>query len=359
MIEFKTYQRIVEGDLRPNLPKFETDKGLEQLDREFFVFPFQYSPEKDIQESILESMNQSFWGFKEGDTLVVEIDDDAETKPGPVSIVVSVKERENEEELINIDIPPPNCKKTTLFLEIIQGEFERIKRVIKEQFEEIDSFKELDFFVSKNIQFAKNLGKGAHRLHKKYKLSSREEWDNPNSYVLYCLKKYIVYSIEFIQDLCYPLLGRKIQNSVEIIDELYDFYMTKMLSKVGEMDEQMNTMQRNNYWKELGANKTIIQQKEFFTNKIEELKITMEKERKSRYGIANYHYSTLNILENEYSKIFYAEQVNFLTDKKYNSVHEKFSDFLSLQTSINQNKNSEKYRYSKKIWVFRFFKFRN
>ena len=197
MIEFKTYQRIVEGDLRPNLRQFSTKEGIENLRKSFFSSQIKVQKGFDAG-NILETFDLDFIGIKDGDEVIVDIPDEDEVKSPETKI--SINERDGEEELINLDIPPPEDEKSELFLRIIECEYNRIKSAIKKQLESIESNSELTFYVTKNIQFAKRISKEAHLQHKRYKLSSGEEWDNPNSYILFCLKKYLVYTIGYIQE---------------------------------------------------------------------------------------------------------------------------------------------------------------
>jgi hypothetical protein len=70
-------------------------------------------------------------------------------------ISITVLPNENEEELINIDIPPPPDAKADLFLRIIEDEYERIKTSSFKQFEQSENPQEISFYATQNIQIAK------------------------------------------------------------------------------------------------------------------------------------------------------------------------------------------------------------
>ncbi len=88
MIEFKTYQRIVEGDLRPNLRQFSTKEGIENLRKSFFSSQIKVQKGFDAG-NILETFDLDFIGIKDGDEVIVDIPDEDEVKSPETKISIN------------------------------------------------------------------------------------------------------------------------------------------------------------------------------------------------------------------------------------------------------------------------------
>src|SRR6056297_2508352 len=119
--EFNLYKRISSGNLRRHLKQFSTDAGLEKLYEEFYKK--EIKTKGDILEFIENAFDKDFHGIKDGNKYEVEINEEVE----PYEITIRPVPNPNEDELINLDIPPPPDKKSNLFLRIIENEFDRIK----------------------------------------------------------------------------------------------------------------------------------------------------------------------------------------------------------------------------------------
>ncbi len=137
MTEFNLYNRISNGDLRPNLEGFQSESGLDLLEREFYSKSVKITDENI--DSILSSFQSDFHGFKAGDKIMAEFNEDEENP----KITFERIANPDEEELINIDIPPPIDRKTEIFHRIIEDEYNRIKIAFSKKLEKSNDFNEI------------------------------------------------------------------------------------------------------------------------------------------------------------------------------------------------------------------------
>jgi hypothetical protein len=64
MNEFKLYDRIVNGDLRPHLKPYNSEEGLQKLKEDFYSFVGTVN--ETFHENILSYFPKDFLGLKEG-----------------------------------------------------------------------------------------------------------------------------------------------------------------------------------------------------------------------------------------------------------------------------------------------------
>jgi len=161
MNEFKLYERITNGDLRPHLERFDSQEGLNELKDNFYTKEILIG--SDFFNTIDQAFDKDFHGFNDGDRFELEIDDETE----PKRISIRKIPNPNEDELINLDIPPPPDEKSDIFLRIIEDEYNRITASFKMKIEKSTNIDELKLYTLKNIQFAKNTAREAYLLGKK------------------------------------------------------------------------------------------------------------------------------------------------------------------------------------------------
>lgn len=189
MVEFKTYNRIVNGDLRPFSDSFENRDGINILKKEFFSFEF-----KVQQDGLKTSEPSPFISLlKEGDSIKLEIDE--ETNIGKL-----IWPESPEDELINLEIRPSVDEKSAIFTELIGMEYLRIKKSMSKFLEEASNEPELRFYVNKNYQYGIKLGKELHSIYKVIKCETSNFFSESNELILDILKKHIIYSLLFIQE---------------------------------------------------------------------------------------------------------------------------------------------------------------
>ena len=335
MTEFNLYNRISNGDLRPNLEEFQTEKELDSLEREFYSKSVTITNENI--DSIFSAFQSDFHGFKNGDKIIAEFNEDDENP----KITFEKIANPDEEELINIDIPPPIDRKTEIFHRIIEDEYNRIKITFSKKLEQSNDFNELKTFALRHIQIAKKLAKDSHLLEKKLKKEKLDDWSNPNTLVLYSLKRHLLYSILTIQELFEPIIGIKLQNEHELEDELFEMYYSKMKSRSKIIHKSLNKRHLVKLYDEIGLNPTFEKKKEFFLNKLEnQIKIIKEASQ-SKYGIIKYQYD---------SKILYQKELGKILDEYYTDllikntteigVLRKYEKVLKTATKLKVKSNS-------------------
>ncbi len=297
MNEFKLYERIVTGDLRPHLETFDTNDGINELREEFYSKKLLI--EKDLLETLNKAFDSDFHNYKDGDRFELEIDEET----NPIRISFRKIPNPNEDELINIDIPPPPDEKSELFLRIIEDEYNRITSSLKCKIEKSTNLDELNFYTLKNIQFAKNTAREAHLLGKKLKKEKEDIFNNPNTYIIYVLKKHLVYSLLKIQELCSPIIDLKLQNEHELEDELYEYEYSLMMSRVRILSEDLNKRHITRLYEEVGENSSKREQITFFKNKLINQIEKIEKDSRSKYGVTRHDIELEKLYENELGNI--------------------------------------------------------
>lgn len=302
MTEFNLYNRISNGDLRPNLEGFHSESGLDSLEREFYSKRVKITDENI--DSILSSFQSDFHGFKAGDKIMAEFNEDDKNP----KITFEKIANPDEEELINIDIPPPIDRKTEIFHRIIEDEYNRIKIVFSKKLEKSNDFNEIKTYALRHIQIAKKLAKDSHILEKKLKKENLDDWNNPNTLVLYSLKRHLIYSILDIQELFAPIINLKFQNEYDLEDELFEMYYSKMKSKSKIIHKSLDKRHLDKLYEEIGSNPSFEKKKELFLNKLKDQNKIIEEASQSKYGIIKYQYD---------SKILYQKELGKILDEYY------------------------------------------
>jgi hypothetical protein len=219
-VNFDLFNRIINGNLRPFLKDFDTDEKVKKI----------YDDAKVIQKGIFSGKVDFFEtidlvenGFKDGDEFVIEITDQED---GTIQAIIKNLTEENLEELIDIDIPPPPNLKGEYFEFIVEREYKSLVIRIDNYLHHTSIESELKLFANKNIQLLKKLAEDAHRLKKKLYKEDLDDLDNPDTYVIYLLKTYILRLILLIQKRFEPFLTIPAQSETALRIELYEYHKT-------------------------------------------------------------------------------------------------------------------------------------
>jgi len=330
MNEFKLYERIANGDLRPHLERFDSQEGLNELRDNFYTKEILIG--SDLFNTIDQAFDKDFHGFKDGDRFELEIDDEVE----PKRISIRKIPNPNEDELINLDIPPPPDEKSDIFLRIIEDEHNRIAASFKMKIENSTNIDELKLYTLKNIQFAKNTAREAYLLGKKLKKEKEDIFDNPNTYVVYVLKKHLIYSLLKIQELCSPIIDLKVQKENELEDELFEYEHSLMMSRIRIMSDDLNKMHISRLYKQIGENSDKREQIAFFTNKLKNQTEKIKIASKSKYGVTHHDIESEQLYENELGNIlsdYYLEKLKIETNEI--GIIEKYEKLIKTITEFN------------------------
>ena len=345
MTEFKLYNRICQGDLRPNLETFKKKKGIKELESEFYSRPV--TIDEDFPNSLKKLYDFDFHGIKEGDKIELQINEKNH------KIILRRVPNPDEKELINIDIPPPIDRKSEIFHRIITDEYRRIKSAFVKKLEDVQNLDELKLYVIKNIQRAKEIAREAHTLEKKLKKPKVDDLDNPNTYVLHILKTHLIYCIIDIQEIFKLLIDDKIQTQYELEDELYEFQHTKMMLMVENINTKFNKIHLDRLYREIGEGTTNEDKINFFKKKYLEQENIINQKNKSRGEISKYDYDMKNLYENEVGKLlstYYFEKI--ITNSGCTGTNEKYENLLKTISMLRQNSNSIETKALKKTDFF-------
>ncbi len=335
MNEFKLYNRIINGDLRPHLKSYDNIDGLSKIEKEFF------STEIIVDETLPDNLLRHFPALvpslKHGDEVNLAIEDTTT----PPQITITLIPNEKEEALINLDIPPPPDAKSELFLKIIEFEYERLKKAFLDFFNNAKDAQSISFYASQNIQIAKIIAREAHILKRKIKTKENDEFDNPNVYIIEVVKKHLIYLLIDIQTLFNPFITFKFQNEGELEDELFEGYHSKMKKSVRSLSDKMNKIHIARLLKELGEDATPIQIRDFFVEKLV-MHIAAIKEKKGY--INNHDYDLKRLYTTQIAKVseqIYTAEI-FNPDKI--DLLEKYEKVLETITKLRLNTDSIEYK---------------
>jgi hypothetical protein len=333
MTEFNLYKRICGGDLRPNLEKFKRKNGLTDLYKEFYSKPI--TIDKDFPEKLHNLFDLDFLGIKEGDKVELKIDQKNS------KIILRRLPNPDEEDLINLDVPPPIDRKSELFHRIITDEYRRIKTALVKKLEEAQDLDALKLYVIKNIQHGKELAKEAHLLQKKIGTKRNAGRQNPNNYILDVLKIYLIYSLIDIQEIFKLFLKDKIQTQYELEDELFEFQHTRLMAEVERFSDEMSRRFIERIYTELGEQATIEEKIELFKNKLIDHEKIINQKIKSREGIAKFEYDKKELFENELGKLLSNYYFNKLViNPDIRGIKDKYDNLLKAISRLRQSSDS-------------------
>lgn len=333
MTEFKLYNRIAQGDLRPNLEKFKKKSGLKVLEAEFYSKPI--TIDKDFPQSFGQLYDLDFHGIKDGDIIRLKIDE----KKSKISIQRAPNP--DEEELINLDVPPPMDLKSEIFHRIVTDEYRRIKSAFVRKLENAKSLDELKLYVIKNIQHGKEVAREAHCLEKKLMKTGVDDLSNSNTYVLHILKIHLIYSLIDIQEIFKLVIDDKIQTQYELEDELFEFHHTRLMIMFENVNNDLNQRHINRLYKEMGNEVTLEDKILFFKNKFIEQEKVFIKKATSREGACKYELDQKNLYERELGKLlsnFYFDKL--ISNPESKITKDKYETLLKTVSVLRQNSDS-------------------
>jgi hypothetical protein len=345
MTEFKVYSRISNGDLRPNLEAFKKRKGIKELEAQFYSRPITF--DKDFPDTLNKLYDFDFHGIKEGDRVELKINEKTS------KVILRRIPNPDEEDLINLDVPPPIDQKSKIFHRIITDEYRRIKSAFVKKLENAQNLDELKLYVIKNIQHAKEIAREAHTLEKKLNKSRVDNFDNPNTYILHILKIHLIYCLIDIQEIFKLVIEDKIQTQYELEDELFEFHHTKMMVMVENMSAELNKRHIDRLYKEIGDNATNEDKIKFFKNKFIEQERIFNQKATSREGASKYEYDKKNLYETELGKLLSTYYFEKLISKPESSgTREKYENLLKTISKLRQNTDSVETKALKKTDFF-------
>jgi len=337
MNEFKLFDRIINGDLRPHLKVYDNEEGLKNLEKE--IFSTEITVTKDFPDNLLQNFPKFAFGLKDGDEVELILDQEGETP----RLTIRGVPNEGKEDLINIDIPPPPDAKSELFLTIITLEFERIKKAITKQFEDAGDQQAISFYATRNIQLAKKIARDAFLLKKKLQHKENDDWDNPNVFIIEAAKKHLVYLITELQILFHPINNSAIQYEGELEDELFEGHHSSLMAKVNSMSREINEKHIEKLYNELGVDPTLHQKRDLFLKKLTEQLGRMKAFQKER-GFTNGHDQDMKRLyEKELGKILAELYTQEVFNPAVTGLLEKYEHGLQLITALRLDGHSMEY----------------
>lgn len=327
---------MVSGDLRPNLKSFEDENTIKDLEDKFFTSNITVSEKDGIKFD--QNMDFDFHGISDGDTIVLEIPEDEDEENQKITIKVSPS---TEDQLINLDIPPPIDEKSEVFFRIIDSEYRRIKASITKKLENENTIEKIKDYALLNIQYAKRLAIDTFLLNKVLQKKDVDDWDNSNTLIMYSLKKHLVYSIQILQETFNPILQIPIQLQSELEDELFDMQHTKMMSRINAMSKKREEFYLKRLYEEIGEKSSAIDKIIFFKKKLNNNDIKIEENRRKSFGIPKYLYDEKILLEKELTKLITTCYEEDLYNYPYSSTNEnKYIHLLEFVTKLKLERNN-------------------
>lgn len=216
-IDFKIFDSIINGELRPFLSKYSSEEIIDKLLHEKTIVSFiwtgkEFAPKTEKDSEKLDKF------VPEGEIIRISIDEENPDNIGKIT-------RESDEilePLFDLDIPPPPDKKSEYFLLVIEDEYDDIKRQAQTTLDASDSIEKAKFIAEKRIQQLKNLASQAHLISKQLPSKGKSFTDDADLFVFYVLKTYLIRSILVYEELFQPFLVTKIQDEYDLRSELYD-----------------------------------------------------------------------------------------------------------------------------------------
>jgi len=335
LIEFKLYKRIVSGDLRPNLSSFDKKDSINSLEDEFFTRNVILDKDFVLFD---ENFNFDFHGIKNGDTIKLNIEDG-----DPIKFLISVIPN-TEDELFDINIPLPIDKKSEIFFQIIENEFNRIKSSAEKQLEKEDNqLENIRKYALFNIQYAKNLGKEAHRLQRALEIYGIDNFKNSNTLILYSLKKHIIYSIMYFQELFNPILqiANQTEHQAILENKLFEMEHSKRMSKVQLFSEELNKRLIKRLYKEIGIDSSLEEKISFFKKELKEQNSKISKAKGTKYGIPSNLSKDKILLEKELTKLLTSKYETKLYNSSFQNNKKKYVYILEFITKLKVDRQNE------------------
>ncbi|MCU0615004.1 MAG: hypothetical protein MUD09_07980, partial [Desulfobacterales bacterium] len=215
-VEFSVYDSMVNGEMRPFLDEYSSDKNVKKLLNKYTPFKtLKFGRGRNRYKKFIEDFNDfmsTVPGKKAGDIYNIVFFKD----PDDRIIRIMPAEPKEINSLIDIDIPPAPDYKSEVFCEIIEFEFQWIKERAQIALKSFKNEELLSLFANRGLQIAKRIAVDAHKVSKQVKPPDRDTWNDPNSYIFYLLKLFLLRSIIFYQGLFEPYIKSKIYNKDQL-----------------------------------------------------------------------------------------------------------------------------------------------
>ena len=269
--DFKLFDSMVNGDMRPFLKKYSSKSHIEKLIKKLWTISF-FKDEDGIIKNIPEDDELFEIIGKDGDEFELLFDEtNDQERPRLTNITY-----DKLEELIDIDIPPPPDLKAEYFLDLIEIEYKKIKIRADKVLQTSSNEDQISLYANKNIQKLKVIAGQAHLLSKRLRTKDQSTWDEPDSYIIYILKTYIIRSILFYQELFQPYIKTSIQDEIQLKMALYEARSPQ------DFEEDLNQKVKNKFYKNLNNEIQVLRKKPNYNGldlQISRLKIlTLKKE---------------------------------------------------------------------------------
>jgi hypothetical protein len=200
---YKIFKRVILGDLQPH--KVD-ENNLSKLNDLFSI----RIGVNDNNFNIKECRYMTLLEYKK---IEISIDDQN------YNHTFAIKEDEQLEDLIDIDIPPPKDKKSELYLDLAKHEYELVKKIIQNHIKTETSINSLELFALKNINELKEVAKELYMYGEKIRQTDDYQ---VNKYIVSVFKHYLVMLIFDIQRVFATFFKIKSQTIGNLRYELYN-----------------------------------------------------------------------------------------------------------------------------------------
>jgi len=346
MIEFIIYERIIRGNLRPHLKEFSKSTGLKRIEAEFYTWKIDFDV-KRTEDELISLFTDRLPDYQPGDFVRIKHDDLAK------KFTISLKKNKREEELINIDIPPASNKKSAIFRRIIEDEFKRVKASIPKMIKNASAVKELSDYALINIQFLKSLSRDIFLLKKRLDIPEKDIFKDPDSYVIYVLKKFLIYSIREFQLAFEHIADIEIQKESELEDELFEGEHSRMQVKIKATSAKFNQIHLQRVYAEIDVDSSLELKVELLKNKLLKQNDTIASRFEKYHHYIPYEVQLRDLYEEELGKLLSKKYLTYIrTETNFKSRSEQVEQALLLVSNLKRDMTSLDFGSLKKLGFF-------
>jgi hypothetical protein len=334
MIEFKTYNRLISGDLRPYLEKFEGLEGVNSITEEFFSFQIELSNGTNKGIEFPESF---YFSDLYSNGSKIEFTIDTEEKKGTLSLPFLP-----EDELINLDIGLAPDKKGEVFLQLITLELRRAKLSMSKTLNNLVEGFDFRLYINSNYQYLINIGNKLNLEFKASSLTSSKFYSESNYFILSTLKQHIVYSILYIQDDFYSFLDSKILTKHQLEDYLYDGEASKLELKGREFMKSFNRLLKNKVKQECEDNLDYDSSLSCYKTKLKDIDSEIESDIREHGCTNNHRRLTKSLIEDGIKNVLYRKTKSRIDSSVANKSNlEKYIFLNEYLYTLNLSKDFE------------------
>jgi hypothetical protein len=226
-IDVTFFESIISGHLRPFLPLYDSSDELQNLltikvEDKFDIEELQkWNQNGCIPKEILEKFN-----VIDGDNISITINEQNNTL-----LITFSKPEDTFDLLFDIDIPDPPDEKAQAFLNLIELEFDLMKRKAQKALDLSISSSELALYAIKNFQRLKEIAPRVETLYRKLYSKNNNFLVDSNLYIIYITKEYIIRAIMFYQQMFFPLLNCSKEDYSSFRSSLYGEIRSEFITK--------------------------------------------------------------------------------------------------------------------------------